>query len=493
MVVLCGAGISAPAPSSVPTWWGFNETVLDVIRTRYVESQPVEPAAVAAVDGLRLEQLGIVSFSQVVTDAFAAATWFRLLRCLDGTTPNVVHRALVALAAKGVLRTIVTTNFDTLLERAAVGVSDVQVLHALVDTPAAVNHDGRPLIVKLHGSATRPTTLVDLATQKARGLPPDWLDWLATLWSRHAVLVLGFSGADTTFGADYLRLRQSAEATPWLRWNVRAGSVPSPEAAAIVALYGDRGGYLTGDLPGILSEYDINVEPDAARARRSRRSLALRVTDWLDRSSGDPGACGIVLARMLEQTGEPTAARALLGCLRADARQALAAGVAPAVAARLALVLGQGAHDTADQHSRRAIKDLDLALRAYEAVVDFVGGPAQLPPHARQEWALTMCTLYQSRARAHLNLRQHRAADRWNARAATFFDDMTPLQRQSKAYAEAEIAGVAAYYRGDLNRAAVQLRLASELAVASGRPDHAAAIDRNLERVKKEAGSSARV
>jgi hypothetical protein len=492
--VLCGAGISAPVPSSVPSWWGFNETVLDVIRARYVESQPIEPAAATAVDGLRLEQVGIVSFSQVVTDAFAGSTWFRLLRCLDGTTPNAVHRALVALAAKGVLRTIVTTNFDTLLERAAVGVTDVQVLHALVDTPAAVSGDGRPLIVKLHGSATKPTTLVDLATQKARGLPLDWLDWLATLWSRHAVLVLGFSGADTTFGGDYLRLHRSSGATPWLRWNVRAGSAPTPEATAIVALYGDRGGYLTGDLPGVLSEYDINVEPDANdHARRSRRPLALRVGDWLDRSAGDAGACGIVLARMLEQTGEPTAARSMFDGLRTDARQVLAAGVAPAAAARLALVLAQVAHDTADQHPRRAIKDLDLALRAYEAVVDFVGGPAHLPPHARQEWALTMCTLYQSRARAHLNLRQHRAADRWNARAATFFDDMTPLELQSKAYAGAEIAGVAAYYRGDLVQAAVQLRLAGEFALASGRPDHAAAIDRNLHRVKKEAGSSAPV
>lgn len=86
LVVLCGAGISAPAPSSVPSWWGFNETVLDVIRTRYADSHPVESAA-AVLDGLRLEQLGVVSFSQVVTDAFAGSTWFRLLRCLDGTAP----------------------------------------------------------------------------------------------------------------------------------------------------------------------------------------------------------------------------------------------------------------------------------------------------------------------------------------------------------------------------------------------------------------------
>src|SRR5947209_2848438 len=191
LVVLCGAGVSTPAPSSLPSWWDFNDTVLEVIRRRYLASEDVPASARTAVNELRLEQIGVLGFSQFISDAFAGRTWFRLLRCLDASTPNPAHQALVRLAASGVLKTVVTTNFDTLLERACRGVVNAQVMHTADSSPDAIESDDRLLIVKLHGSATQPTTLVDLATQKARGLPTAWADWLEGLWRRHAVLVLG--------------------------------------------------------------------------------------------------------------------------------------------------------------------------------------------------------------------------------------------------------------------------------------------------------------
>lgn len=470
--------MSAPAPSCVPSWWGFNETVLDVIRRKYTDGQTVPKSARAAIEGLRLEQLGVIAFSQLVSDAFAGSTWFRLLRCLDSPTPNSVHRALGALAADGVLKVVVTTNFDTLLERAWAGVADPQVLHTIGDSPKA-SKDDRPLIVKLHGSATRPTTLIDLAAQKSRGLPNEWLDWLAQLWSNHAVLVLGFSGSDATFGRDYLRLRESSSRTPWLRWNVREGAKPGAEAQAIVALYGRRGGYLVGDLPDVLRGYDIEVE-GVGNARCRRRPLAAEVAGWLDRNSGGSGACGVVIARMLRETGQRDAATAIYGGLRLRARAQLAEGVSAGIAAELTLVLAQAAQDTADVHPRRAIKDIDLALRTYQMVIDRLGGPAKLPPRGRQEWASTMAGLHQRMARAHLNLRQHRAADRWNRSAVQFFDYMTPLDRQSRLMAAAEIDGAAAFYRGDRALGTRRLELARDLALEAGRPDIALTIDDNL-------------
>jgi hypothetical protein len=488
LVALCGAGISAPAPSCVPSWWEFNETVLDVIRSRYIDGQPVPMSARPAIDGLLLEQLGVVRFSQLVSDAFAGSTWFRLLRCLDSRAPNPVHLGLARLAADGVLKAVVTTNFDTLLERAFSGTDDAQVLHTIGDSPKAISADGGPLIVKLHGSATRPTTLIDLATQKTRGLPTEWLDWLGDLWSRHAVLVLGFSGADTTFGGDYLRLREAGRLTPWLRWNIRDGSEPTGEAAAIVGLFGPRGGYLVGDLPDVLRRYDVEVARPV-KGRLRRRSIAKEVTNWLDRNSGDSGACGVVVARLLRELGQRQPATMIFDGLRVQARAQLAHGVSAGVAAQLTLVLAQAAYDTADQHPRRAIKDLDLALRAYQAVIDGLGGPDKLPPHGRREWASTMAGLHQRLARAHLNLKQHRAAERWNQSAARFFDDMTPADRHHRLTAAAEIDGVAALYGGDRTRAVQRLQLARDLALDAGRPDVAFAIGENLSLIDGDADS----
>ena len=67
---------------------------------------------------LSLDDLDVTEFSQLVSDAFAGATWFDVLGVLDGVAPNMNHLALAYWAKEGSLRTVVTTNFDTLIERA---------------------------------------------------------------------------------------------------------------------------------------------------------------------------------------------------------------------------------------------------------------------------------------------------------------------------------------------------------------------------------------
>ena len=118
LTVICGAGLSIPPPSSVPSWWEFNQTLLAEIVARFIrDSDP--PAAMA--DGVRklsLADLPIVDISQHVHDAFAGADWFHLLSVLDGTTPNACHIALTTLARAGLLRVVVSTNFDRLVEKA---------------------------------------------------------------------------------------------------------------------------------------------------------------------------------------------------------------------------------------------------------------------------------------------------------------------------------------------------------------------------------------
>ena len=117
-VVLCGAGVSVAPPSSVPSWWGFNQAVLTELRSRFLEERTPPKRAVNAMNRLSLDDLDVTEFSQLVSDAFAGATWFDVLGVLDGVAPNMNHLALAYWAKEGSLRTVVTTNFDTLIERA---------------------------------------------------------------------------------------------------------------------------------------------------------------------------------------------------------------------------------------------------------------------------------------------------------------------------------------------------------------------------------------
>jgi hypothetical protein len=109
----------------------------------------------------------------------------------------VRRRGSARLAQAGSLRTVITTNFDTLIERelADVGVGH-RVFNALLDEPPVGNDVAPVTVLKLHGAVSRRDSLVDLATQKRRGLPAPWLDCLQHAFAVHRVVVAGFSGAD---------------------------------------------------------------------------------------------------------------------------------------------------------------------------------------------------------------------------------------------------------------------------------------------------------
>jgi hypothetical protein len=167
-------------PSSVPSWWGFNQAVLDELRRRFLAEHQAPVHAAKGLDRLSLDDLDVAEFSQVVSDAFAGDTWFDALAALDGERPNVNHHVLAELAKRGSLRVVLTTNFDTLVERAMVAAGvPVRTIDALAASPGPVGGvAGEVTVVKLHGTVSRASTLVDLGNQKRRGLPDVWLDWL---------------------------------------------------------------------------------------------------------------------------------------------------------------------------------------------------------------------------------------------------------------------------------------------------------------------------
>ena len=297
LVVLCGAGISMAPPSSLPSWWDFNLAVLQALVRRLVRDtsgQWVEHRFAEVIS--RREQLRSFTpdFMAQLMEEEVGLDYFRVLQALDASAWNANHGAIAGLAAAGVLRAIVTTNFDCLLERAlAAGQTPCRVyataesfdaLPAVVRSPVP---EGLPLI-KAHGSVTDPSSMVDTLAQRVAGRPKALEESIAALLEQYPCLMLGFSGADLAYDPDYLGLRPAAGRGAGLCTLVLPGTEPRPPMRQLLDAWGSRGFVVEGALPEWLAALATGLgahapaaPPDDAASSWQER-LAERTEAWVD-------------------------------------------------------------------------------------------------------------------------------------------------------------------------------------------------------------------
>ena len=107
--------------------------------------------------------------------------------------PTAAHRAIAALAAKGFIRVIVTTNFDRLIE---MGLEEAGVTPTVLTTPDEVQ-GALPLIhtdccvVKLHGDY-RDTRIRNTQTE-LDSYPPEFDQLLDRVFDEFGLVVCGWS------------------------------------------------------------------------------------------------------------------------------------------------------------------------------------------------------------------------------------------------------------------------------------------------------------
>jgi SIR2-like domain len=262
IVILAGAGISMAPPSSLPGWWDFNEAVLQALADRLVEHTSklwTGQRLASLLERRRTLRAFTPDFMAQVMEEEVSADYFRVLQALDADQWNTSHAAVAALAGSGVLRAVITTNFDRLIERA---LASAGIAHRVFAGPedfaglvAALADTAGPLpVIKVHGTVERPETMVDTLAQRVAGRPQSLEDAIAGLLERHACLAVGFSGADLAYDPDYLGLRRAADRAVGLTVLVRAGTAPLAAMADLLAAYGPRGGVETGELPGVLQD-----------------------------------------------------------------------------------------------------------------------------------------------------------------------------------------------------------------------------------------------
>ena len=203
LAILCGAGVSMLPPSYLPGWWEFNVLLFDEIKRSACRILPEGMAPL--FQRMHLSDNSVLSFSERVETLFAGEGYFPVLDVLDGKEPNENHRAMAELAGRGVLKIILSTNFDTLIEQ-AFDDAGVPLEVAVGETGLAGLSGSACVLMKLHGSVGAHSTLIDTVRQKLRGLPGDLRSKIATVAATHHILALGISGADLRFRHDYLPL-----------------------------------------------------------------------------------------------------------------------------------------------------------------------------------------------------------------------------------------------------------------------------------------------
>lgn len=198
--LLLGAGVSVAA--GVPSAWAVEEELVRRVGLRHgVAGELPEPH-----EWLR-ERFGVEANYDSIIEMLAPSRHERqgLLRGFfepqgdelerEVKRPTAAHRAIARLVVAGVLRVIITLNFDRLVEQALrdEGVEPTVVASAADIEGLAPVHTIRVLIVHLHGDYLTATSMRN-TMQELAAYEPAVIDFLHRLLVDHALVIVGWSG-----------------------------------------------------------------------------------------------------------------------------------------------------------------------------------------------------------------------------------------------------------------------------------------------------------
>ena len=324
-IVFAGAGVSIPPPAGLPDWTSLrDELVRACARGDSELLQHVSRLTGAPMYG-RAEEKGIIPelvMSKIKTVRPDYATIFEGLK--EGT-PNANHRYLAQIAAAGYCRTIVTTNFDTYIERALdeAGVPYQTYIDPLEDFPYfySGSREGVQLL-KLHGCITRPDTITATVEQEASGLLPAIRRALLQLLSEHVLVFWGYSGADLKVDLDYLGMASLHDVALGFIWSFHATvdwrEEPSPYVRELASLYGPRAvlghNLLPAGFDELLNEASrpsqmvlTSGDYDEWKRETSTR-LIDSLSDWANRNLSSATG-GLIYGSLLSHLGDEPAAQ----------------------------------------------------------------------------------------------------------------------------------------------------------------------------------------
>ncbi len=223
VVVLTGAGISMPEPSRLPGAWAWKTELLTALATRsdLGFDDPTRSDLRQHLDDLaRLGETTDIKLEatlQAIDDAQPGLAQ-QLVRCvIAGAPPNAIHDHLARAVISGAVCTVVTPNFDELIEVSAAALGAPITQWVTGEPPHAAQ------VLHVHGTATVARSLRHTLSRFELRLPADEHRLVADTL-RHEVVALGWSATDSDI------LSALAEGSGPVRV-LLAGRDPAPETA----------------------------------------------------------------------------------------------------------------------------------------------------------------------------------------------------------------------------------------------------------------------
>jgi len=199
LVVFAGAGISVPAPSSCPTWIALRNEIITaffdkLIRENWPTKPYLEQSKIDIRDHMKLRP---ETFMWSLVSNIGLERVLAMIQGMDNASPNFNHGALAVLAKERITKAIVTTNFDTYIERSLENMgSKYDVARDEAESGAQVASRGdHVLIFKPHGCLSKPSSM-EYRIDQIQSLPEHKRRLLPDLLASAPVLVVGYSGND---------------------------------------------------------------------------------------------------------------------------------------------------------------------------------------------------------------------------------------------------------------------------------------------------------
>jgi SIR2-like protein len=257
VVVFAGAGISMGAPANLPSWFELTNLLMQLLWDRLQQVYPIRNVIrddfMDRFKARRNANQFPPDYQAQIMEDQVGMDYFRSLSSIDTTTYNPTHHTIARLAKHGFLKGLITTNFDTMLGQAffCQGVNyqafyDNRGYAALAQQLQQGEPDAVP-IIKIHGTATDPASMVDTLKQRLKGRSKVLNNVMRHFLEHYYFLYSGFSGADLHFDPEYMGISKAAPFSPGFTYAYRKGSKVRASIVRLRARYGDKATALEAD------------------------------------------------------------------------------------------------------------------------------------------------------------------------------------------------------------------------------------------------------
>lgn len=245
LTLFVGSGISRWKPTSIPTGQAVTDHIGELMLRQFRGLKKKERREIKeAITGTPFEYIW-----EQIPDL--AEIRDMLLETFRDRPPNPIHEAIRDLLVTGVVKHVITTNYDTCLDDVFRGIKDLREVTTRKNAKAILESDR--IYFKIHGSAKKGMERSIVYRLSHEGTLPEWKrDVLSRCVTSSQLLVIGYSGLDFEICPELAHAAPSR-----VIWNCFSDPLSNPRAlspnAARVVRSGERNIVLWGDMARFFS------------------------------------------------------------------------------------------------------------------------------------------------------------------------------------------------------------------------------------------------